>query len=271
MARLIMKSRMTAIVLFVFFLSTTSVGNTVFHTVQPGETLSGVANEYNTTIENVLALNDISDPHTIHPGQSLLVALEPAEHVVLEGESLWTIAQQYGVTVNALLLFNDIPNPELVMPGQTLTIPPAGGEDRIRDFIGTSQRETMTFQWPIESGGIITSLFGMRNDRQHKGIDIAVPTGTRVRAAAAGTVTYADWAGTYGMLVMIDHGDGNVTRYAHNSNIVVQVGQHVQKGQHVADVGSTGRSTGPHLHFEIEVNGQLIDPLPFAPANVAHP
>jgi len=86
-----------------------------------------------------------------------------------------------------------------------------------------------------------------------------------VRAVAPGTVTYADWAGTYGLLVIIDHGGGIETRYAHASRVEVSVGQRVNAGDVVARVGSTGRSTGPHLHFEVRVNGQAVDPARWLP------
>jgi murein DD-endopeptidase MepM/ murein hydrolase activator NlpD len=113
--------------------------------------------------------------------------------------------------------------------------------------------------WPVN--GTVTSGFGMRWGRMHEGIDIAAPTGTAIWAAAAGTVIYAGWLGGYGNLVVVDHGNGLSTAYAHASAIVVSLGQQVAQGQTVALVGSTGHSTGPHLHFEVRVNGAAVDPL----------
>ena len=95
----------------------------------------------------------------------------------------------------------------------------------------------------------------------HDGIDIAVPTGTPVHAAAAGIVIYASWMTGYGNLVVIDHGNGLATAYAHNSSLVVTVGQLVEQGRTISLSGSTGNSTGPHVHFEVRVNGVPVDPL----------
>ena len=95
----------------------------------------------------------------------------------------------------------------------------------------------------------------------HKGIDIAVPRGTPIYAADGGTVTYAGWMSGYGYLVEINHGNGYVTRYGHNSSLTVRVGQHVYKGQQIARAGSTGNSTGNHCHFEVRYNGVAKNPL----------
>jgi murein DD-endopeptidase MepM/ murein hydrolase activator NlpD len=113
--------------------------------------------------------------------------------------------------------------------------------------------------WPVN--GPVTSPFGMRWGRMHEGIDIGVPAGTPIRAAAAGTIIYAGWLGGYGNLVAIDHGNGLSTAYGHQSSIAVGYGQTVAQGQVIGYVGSTGHSTGPHLHFEVRVNGAPVDPL----------
>ena len=113
--------------------------------------------------------------------------------------------------------------------------------------------------WPVS--GPVTSSFGVRWGRMHEGIDIAVGQGTPVRAAAAGTVIYAGWMEGYGNLVAIDHGNGLSTAYGHNSSLASSVGQSVSAGQVIAYSGSTGHSTGPHVHFEVRVNGAPVDPL----------
>jgi murein DD-endopeptidase MepM/ murein hydrolase activator NlpD len=113
--------------------------------------------------------------------------------------------------------------------------------------------------WPVS--GPVTSGFGLRWGRMHEGIDIAVAEGTPVRAAGAGTVIYAGWMGGYGNLVVVDHGNGLSTAYAHNSSLGVEVGQSVTAGQVVSYSGNTGNSTGPHVHFEVRVNGSAVDPL----------
>jgi len=115
------------------------------------------------------------------------------------------------------------------------------------------------FSWPVS--GSVTSGFGSRWGRMHEGIDIAVGQGTPVHAAAAGTVIYAGWMEGYGNLVAIDHGNGLSTAYGHNSALACAVGQTVSAGQVIAYSGSTGHSTGPHVHFEVRVNGSPVDPL----------
>jgi murein DD-endopeptidase MepM/ murein hydrolase activator NlpD len=113
--------------------------------------------------------------------------------------------------------------------------------------------------WPVQ--GPITSPFGMRWGRMHEGIDIGVPTGTPIHAAAAGRVIYAGWMSGYGNLTVIDHGRGLATAYGHQSALAAGNGQTVSQGQTIGYVGCTGHCFGPHLHFEVRVNGQPVDPL----------
>ncbi len=124
---------------------------------------------------------------------------------------------------------------------------------------GSGKPSAAGFIWPVS--GQVVSGFGMRWGRMHEGIDIAAGMGTPVHAAAAGTVIHAGWLGGYGNLVVLDHGDGLATAYAHASALLVVVGQSVSQGETVSLVGSTGHSTGPHLHFEVRVNGVAVDPL----------
>ena len=107
--------------------------------------------------------------------------------------------------------------------------------------------------------GIITTRFGSRG-YGHRGLDVAAPSGTPIKAAAGGTVTTAGWNNSYGYMVIVSHGNGVQTVYAHCSQLLSSVGQSVAQGQVIGKVGSTGYSTGPHLHFEIRVNGVLQDP-----------
>jgi len=113
--------------------------------------------------------------------------------------------------------------------------------------------------WP--AGGSVTSPFGFRWGRMHEGIDIGASYGSGIRAAAAGTVIYCGWESGYGNLVVIDHGGNLATAYGHQSAIAVTCGQQVSQGQVIGYVGSTGHSTGPHLHFEVRINGAPVDPL----------
>ncbi|MBA1333663.1 MAG: Septal ring factor EnvC, activator of murein hydrolases AmiA and AmiB [Firmicutes bacterium] len=126
-----------------------------------------------------------------------------------------------------------------------------------------------TFVWPVPGYTRITSDFGYRihpiykTKKFHSGIDIGVPWGKKIVAAGVGTVLYADTYGGYGKTVMIDHGGGIVTLYAHNSSLNVKAGDQVKAGQTIALSGSTGLSTGPHLHFEVRKNGEVVDPKPW--------
>jgi len=113
------------------------------------------------------------------------------------------------------------------------------------------------------SRGRITSRFGYRWGRMHEGVDIAAPTGTPIYAAASGKVIYAGWKSGYGKCVILKHGDGYHTVYGHASKIYVSIGEYVDRGQKIAAVGSTGRSTGPHLHFEVRKNGVPKNPLKY--------
>ncbi|MGB3654182.1 MAG: peptidoglycan DD-metalloendopeptidase family protein [Rivularia sp. (in: cyanobacteria)] len=149
-----------------------------------------------------------------------------------------------------------------VSPG----LPPLAAVDRyLPRPIDESTAPAKGYQWPAK--GVFTSGFGPRWGRMHKGIDIAAPTGTPIHAAADGVVVSAGWnRGGYGKLVDIRHPDGTLTRYAHNSKIIVSKGQRVEQGQKISLMGSTGFSTGPHLHFEIRKNGQqAVNPIAFLP------
>ena len=124
---------------------------------------------------------------------------------------------------------------------------------------GTGAPSAAGFIWPVD--GVVVSGFGMRWGRMHEGIDVTASFGTPIRAAAAGTVIHTGWLGGYGNLVVVDHGNGLATAYAHASSILVSLGQQVSQGETVSLVGSTGNSSGPHLHFEVRVNGVAVDPL----------
>jgi murein DD-endopeptidase MepM/ murein hydrolase activator NlpD len=119
------------------------------------------------------------------------------------------------------------------------------------------------------AGARMSSGYGMRNHpvlrrrARHKGVDLAAPTGTPVYATADGTVGRADWFSSYGLFIKIEHGGALETRYAHLSKLAVNAGEAVRKGDLIGYVGSTGRSTGPHLHYEVRVDGQAVNPMPF--------
>lgn len=115
------------------------------------------------------------------------------------------------------------------------------------------------FIWPVN--GPVTSGYGLRWGRLHAGVDIAAGFGTPIRAAGGGTVSYAGWLGGYGYLVVVEHGGGVATAYAHQQRIYASVGQTLAQGEVLGEVGSTGNSTGPHVHFEVRVNGTAVDPF----------
>jgi LysM repeat protein len=205
--------------------------------------------------------------------------------VVRFGDTLLKISQRYGITISELLRLNPgLDTARLVVgsqiqvarssPGRSrmlLGLSPVGsgglswpelpqfGEER--RGAGTPSPLAGSFAWPAE--GLFTSGYGWRWGRMHKGIDIANNVGTPIKAAAAGQVTFAGWHdGGYGYLVEITHSDGTLTRYAHNSTLLVREGELVEQGAVISRMGSTGRSTGPHLHFEVVPPGQgAINPL----------
>jgi murein DD-endopeptidase MepM/ murein hydrolase activator NlpD len=182
-------------------------------------------------------------------------------HVIRDGETLAEIATSYGLSVDALRGANRLPPAGHLIVGETLRLPPPAGAQAMSE-------SHLGFIRPVE--GQVTSPFGERAHAMggggaqfHAGIDISVPTGTPVRAAQEGTVVFAGYNGAYGKVVKLDHAHGFSTLYAHNSRLLVYVGQSIEAGQVICLSGSTGRSTGPHLHFEVHKDGWPVDPLPY--------
>jgi murein DD-endopeptidase MepM/ murein hydrolase activator NlpD len=144
-----------------------------------------------------------------------------------------------------------------------------GGRARLVSLEATLPAPEAALSWPVR--GRVSSAFGYRVHpvdgvgRDHVGLDIAAPSGARVGAAAGGTVTFAGWRGAYGRLVIVDHGGGLTTRYAHLAGIEVRAGAQVATGAPLGTVGSSGVSTGPHLHFEVRRQGIPVDPRPLLP------
>lgn len=241
----------------------------VSHAVKKGETLSDIAKKYGVDVATIASVNSLPSVHSLKVGQQLrILTVKGTLHVVQRGESLWDIAKRYQVDVNKIIEANGIADPsrlqlkqELVVPGAKVTLSAQQSTQTAARKVELVSRGKLqkVFAWPVQ--GRISSRFGQRWGRMHEGVDIAVSSGTPVRAAAAGKVTFAGWNGAYGYLVKISHGNGVETRYAHNSKILVKVGQAVSSGQVLARSGSTGRSTGPHVHFEIRLNGKAYNPL----------
>lgn len=166
-----------------------------------------------------------------------------------------------GATSNDIEKYNSILKTPIGTEVQP-TVPPLSSPE---DYLPNSPDLFNGYAWP--SKGIVTSGYGRRWGKMHKGIDIAAPIGTPIFASAAGEVVSAGWSsGGYGNLVKIKHIDGSITFYAHNSKILVRKGQQVQQGEQISEMGSTGFSTGPHLHFEIHPNGKgAVNPIAFLP------
>ena len=150
------------------------------------------------------------------------------------------------------------------------TSPTLGGEETVTAYSSPVPMTGISVpsRMPLE-GAALTSGFGMRTHpvlggrRQHHGIDLAAPTGTPVYATADGVVGRADWYSSYGLYISINHGGSMETRYAHLSRLAVAAGDNVKKGDLIGYVGSTGRSTGPHLHYEVRVEGIAVNPIPY--------
>jgi LysM repeat protein len=209
--------------------------------------------------------------------------------VVRFGDTLIKIAQRYGLSIGELLRLNPgLETARLVVGSQVRVAQSAAGRSRLMLGLapvgsgGVSWPETPRFgteqprrferslsgsDWIWPARGVFTSGYGWRWGRMHKGIDVANNVGTPIVATRQGTVTFSGWDdGGYGYLVKIAHEDGSVSVYGHNSRLLVREGDAVQQGQTISLMGSTGRSTGPHLHFEIRPPGQgAVNPLQFLP------
>ena len=211
-------------------------------------------------------------------------------HVIRPGDTLSEIAAAYGFSVDALRRANRLPPTGHLLVGEALRIPAAEAAHALAEspqpaapheaalwrasqppVEGPPQAPfapSRRFIWPV--AGQLTSPFGERGHvmggggtQFHAGIDISVPQGTPVQAAQEGTVAFAGYNGAYGKVVKLDHANGFSTLYAHNSRLLVYVGQTIEVGQVICLSGSTGRSTGPHLHFEVHKDGWPVDPLPY--------
>jgi murein DD-endopeptidase MepM/ murein hydrolase activator NlpD len=197
-------------------------------------------------------------------------------HVVEKGETLYRIAKAYGIDPRELMEANGITDPKALAPGQELFVPgaprpvdvppTAGGPAAApRDTEALLPRKggTGALQWPVK--GVLYRGFGVKQGQRHDGIDLSAPEGTPVRAAAAGEVIYVGTQSGYGLIVIVRHASGLITLYAHNSEVLVKDGDRVEAGTPVAKVGQTGRTSGPHLHFEVREGTRPRDPLQFLP------
>ena len=285
-------------------LSEAPAAGVVQHEVRAGETLSSLAARYGLSETSVQlsnpALAGVLSDAPLVPG--LVLLLPPAEGRVLSlapGESLLTVALRFGLAPAELARFNPESSaagliflPEALLKEELPAPVAADGAERgsspwettpsrtrhraaqqplleqAAAFLARYQPPQEAFVWPLS--GSLSSRYGRRNlsvggNTFHGGIDIAAPAGTEVRAARSGTVSRAGWAGAYGYAVYVEHADGSQTRYAHLSHFAVTVGRTLAQSEVLGYVGSTGASTGPHLHFELRFGGRTVDPLGYLP------
>ncbi len=231
-----------------------------FYLIQKGDTLSHIAGRNGITVECLMALNNLSDCDRILAGQVLELPSNCVVHSVQRGETLAGIARMYQVDINEIGTKNNLPNLNSITVDQKINIPYQAMDTELLNVSGRLA-DLPFLAWPVT--GVISSPFGMRDGRPHEGIDIAVEEGTPIRVSAGGRIAFAGPRGTYGLAVIVDHGGGVRTLYAHCSRVLVTEGKKVDAGDIIALSGNTGRSTGPHLHLEVLKDGVPLDPLPY--------
>jgi len=254
-------------------ITTNSVGNDRIsvYVVRPGDTLSEIAYMFGVSVNTIIWANDLKSARDVHPGNTLIILpISGIERVVVKGDTLKSLAKKYNADADEIAQYNrlELNNPLVV--GSTIIIPggeiqaPAPIKSQVKSFTSTSR-----VSGPFLSGYFINPLPGgviTQGLHDRSAIDIGSARGTPIRAAADGTVIIARgggaWNGGHGNYVVITHPNGTQTLYSHMSNVIVSPGQSIFSGKVIGYVGSTGRSTGPHLHFEIEnANGSKMRPV----------
>ena len=266
-------------------------GQTTYE-VQQGDTFMALAFDNGMTMSEMEALNPGVDVDRLYIGQILNIK-EEIPFLGVETVDAVTYTEEIACPVREVeddsMYQGESKTLDAGVPGEALVtadVTYVNGVERERNVtstttlreatervvaVGTKERPswypTGNYIWPVY--GTITSRFGYRyifgSYSYHSGLDIAVPYGTSVKASDGGTVSFAGWQGTYGYLVVIDHNNGEQTYYAHNSKLLVSVGDKVYQGQTIAKAGSTGNSTGSHCHFEMRVNGTRVNPQAYLP------
>ncbi len=255
------------------------------HTVKKSDTIWNIAEKYGTSIERILAMNEgmstnISEGMVIKVEEAVpilsvrcvqtvsLTEVVPFKVEKIDDSSIYegrTVIAQKGQDGTAMVLatvtkVNGVETKKEIISSEPLTMP----VDQI-EKVGTKVRPATTgsgtFANPTQ--GILSSRYGLRWNRSHNGIDIAGAYNSNILAADGGVVTYADWMDGYGNYVVIDHENGYQTAYGHCASLDVSVGDRVTKGEVIAKMGNTGRSTGTHLHFEVKKDGVFVNPLEF--------
>jgi murein DD-endopeptidase MepM/ murein hydrolase activator NlpD len=240
----------------------------ITYTVEPGDNVSTISEQFGVSVETLLWNNgNLEDnPDYLSLGDVLtILPVSGVYHTVADGDTLESIAEQYKASVEAIIAWegNYLTEPYTITAGQKLIVPGGRKPYKVRHVVAWSgdipvgaSRGTGMFGWPMS--GYITQ----RYHEYHPAVDIAAPEGTPIKAADSGYVAVVGRSDTgYGRYVLIDHGNGFQTLYGHFSVMFVEVGQSVGKGQTIGLCGSTGKSTGPHVHFEIKLNGVRRNPL----------
>lgn len=242
------------------------------YTVENGDTLAAIAKKFGVDTDSIKWLNPGLNEKKIKPGSVMKIPpVTGVVHTVKGGETIYSIAKKYDVSAQSIVdfPFNEFSNdetfalaigqqlivPDGVMPEEVISIPRSNLAGVLTPNAGAVSA-TGNWIWPTQ--GSITQYF----KAWHKGLDIANHSAPMVIAADSGTVVHASWDSTgYGNMVMVDHGNGYLTLYGHLQKFSVSVGQTVKRGDTLGQMGSTGRSTGTHLHFEVRTSTGNRDPL----------
>lgn len=249
----------------------------VNYTVKSGDTLSTVADKYAVSSDTIRFENDLTGD-TIKPGDTLrILPVSGVSVTVKSGDTLESLAKKYSASSQGILdfPFNDVPDDLHLTVGQALIIPdgvppeaaatPKPKPNIVPNYLAQGSSNSPVFSAPNRGNFIWPTTFAYISTYfawWHLGIDLPNNSSPPIHAADGGTVVFAGWDPTgYGNRVDINHGNGYVTRYGHLSNIYVTTGQELGRGQVLGQMGSTGRSTGTHLHFEIHFNGVAVNPL----------
>ena len=232
------------------------------YTVRSGDTLGGITKRFGlTNLSTLIDLNGITNARSLHEGQKLRIpSVDGVMHTVAKGNSLAGLSAKFNVPLEDLLDVNDLASQTLTV-GQQLFIPGAKMDAaKLHEVLGD------LFKIPISAAYRISSKFGWRPDpftgvrSYHTGIDLACPEGTPIRAAMNGKVAFVGWSNVFGNYVIVNHPNGYQTLYGHMASSRVKKGQNVTQATVIGLVGSTGYSTGSHLHFTVYKNGRLVNP-----------
>lgn len=229
-----------------------------WHVVEERDTLSQIAAMYDVSVNTIVWANELSSNKDIRPGQTLLILpITGVRHTVAKGDTVESLAKKYSGNIEEILAYNDLLEGNTLVVGNVITIPGGAVEEVKPDTKKVAKGGSLISSGPSISGYYIHPLPGsVRTQGLHgyNAVDFGAPVGTPILASAQGKVIVSragGWNGGYGNYVVVDHANGTQTLYAHNSKNAVWQGQSVVQGQVIGYVGNTGRSTGPHLHFEV--------------------